>query len=320
MLQSKKITFLEDYSFDYSRTVKSKTLLERGYAIAESIIEANSKSFAFASKFLNRETKKSVVALYAFCRMVDDIVDESTSDPHVTDEILNQLMYIIDQLYYEDVSDDPVLIALGDTIRKHNIPKQYIHDLIEGVRMDLFKKEYSNFQELYLYSYRVASTVGLMMTHIFMENPSISTLKKAEKMGIAMQLTNILRDIKEDHQMGRIYIPQDWLQIWDVDTIDFEGDVVDGNLKRLIEYMISVARKYYLKGFDGVKDLPAGADFVVALSGQIYSGILEEIENNDYQVLEKRHYVSKLKKMMIATKLRFKFRRSLKAVKVLNSE
>jgi phytoene synthase len=319
MLQTNKFSIFEYPQTLQMRDEMSSSLLEQGYALAEGIIETNSKSFAFASKFLNKETKKSVVALYAFCRMVDDIVDETNADPHVTDEILNQLKYTIDQLYYEDVSHDPIMLALGDTLRKHEIPKQYVHELIEGVRMDLYKQEYANFQELYLYSYRVASTVGLMMTHIFLDNPSQTTLKRAESMGIAMQLTNILRDIKEDHERGRVYLPQDWLEIWDVKPDDFSGLETPEQLANLVTYMSQVAEKYYRKGFEGVKDLPAGADFVVELSGKIYSGILTEIKKSNFQVLHKRHYVSKMKKILIATKLRVKFRRSLRAVKVLNS-
>ncbi|MHA2100291.1 MAG: phytoene/squalene synthase family protein [Candidatus Kariarchaeaceae archaeon] len=319
MLQTNKFSILDYPLTNLSRDETSTSFLEQGYAIAEGIIEANSKSFAFASKFLNKETKKSVVALYAFCRMVDDIVDETNADPHITDEILDQLKYTIDQLYYEDVSQDPIMLALGDTLRRHQIPKQYVHELIEGVRMDLYKNTYENFHELYLYSYRVASTVGLMMTHIFLENPSKSTLKKAESMGIAMQLTNILRDVKEDYERGRVYLPQDWLQIWDVNLEDLSRTKTPEQLMKLVEYMSFVAQKYYRKGFDGVKDLPPGADFVVELSGRIYSGILTEIKKSNFQVLHKRHFVSKMKKILIATKLRVRFRRSLKTVKVLNS-
>ncbi|MHA2252520.1 MAG: phytoene/squalene synthase family protein [Candidatus Kariarchaeaceae archaeon] len=319
MLQNNNYSILEFPVTEVSRDDSTSSLLEQGYTIAEGIIEANSKSFAFASKFLNKNTKKSVVALYAFCRMVDDIVDETNADLHVTNDVLNQLKYTIDQLYYEDASDDPIMLALGDTLRKHNIPSKYVHELIEGVRMDLYKKEYANFRELYLYSYRVASTVGLMMTHIFLENPSKSTLRKAESMGIAMQLTNILRDVKEDYERGRVYLPQDWLKIWNVDETNFAYSSTDETLKNLVEYMSLVARKYYRKGFAGIKDLPPGADFVVELSGQIYSSILDEIKKSRYQILHKRHYVSKMKKILIAAKLRLKFRRRLKTVKVFNS-
>jgi len=179
------------------------TTLEESYQVCMEWMSEHSKSFYFASRFLPEDQRKSVAALYAVCRLSDDIVDEAPEGITI-DQInfeLDQLKKTISKLSNGYTSTNPILHAFGDTLRKHNIPVEYMHELIEGVRMDLTKKEYYSEDELDLYMFRVASTVGLMMTHIFIQNPRKQTLARAADLGRAMQLTNILRDIKEDFGM-----------------------------------------------------------------------------------------------------------------------
>ena len=185
--------------------------LEESYQVCLDWMQEHSKSFYFASRFLPEDQRKSVAALYAVCRLSDDIVDEAPENITV-DQInfeLDQLKQTISKLASGYTSRNPILHAFGDTLRQHQIPVTYMHELIEGVRMDLTKFEYYSEDELDLYMYRVASTVGLMMTHIFVNNPAPRTLARAADLGKAMQLTNILRDIKEDFLKGRIYLPEE---------------------------------------------------------------------------------------------------------------
>jgi phytoene synthase len=269
----------------------------------------HSKSFYFASRFLPQEQRKSVAALYAFCRLTDDIVDEApegTSIEEITD-LLDELKTAVERLAENFGTSDPILQAFGDTIRKHNIPLEYIHELIEGVRMDLAKKEYDTDKELDLYMYRVASTVGLMMTHIFLENPAPHTLARAADLGKAMQLTNILRDIKEDCNKGRIYLPEETREIYRVSKEDLKKKIVEENLKALMRYESERARAFYHIADLGIEELPPAAAYTVKVASRVYKEILNEIKRINYQVLSQRAIVSKFRKIRIALRVRLEF-------------
>ncbi|MFX0063439.1 MAG: phytoene/squalene synthase family protein [Candidatus Hermodarchaeota archaeon] len=285
--------------------------LENSYSSCLGIMEVHSKSFYFASRFLPPEQRQSVAALYAFCRLADDIVDESDLPTNEINGKLNQLKISVTQLSDGYISTNPVLHALGDTIRRYQIPVTHLHELIEGVRMDLNKKEYESISELDLYCYRVASTVGLMMTHIFLENPSPSTLARAADLGRAMQLTNILRDIKEDYERGRIYLPKEIRELYGVKLSDLENDTVNSNLVALLKYEIERAKGIYRLAKLGIKDLPPAAAYTIDVASRVYGDILNEIKRIDYQVLKQRAVVSKARKIVLATKVRLEYLREL---------
>jgi phytoene synthase len=177
--------------------------------------------------------------------------------------------------------------------------------------MDLNKKEYKTDEELDLYMYRVASTVGLMMTHIFLENPAPSTLARAADLGKAMQLTNILRDIKEDYNKGRIYLPEETRKLHEVSVSDFTGHTVKENLKELIRIESERAKTFYRSADIGIEALPPAGAYTVKVASSVYEDILNEIKRMDYQVLSQRAVVSKLRKIIIATKIRLKFFKKL---------
>ncbi|MHA2291153.1 MAG: phytoene/squalene synthase family protein [Candidatus Hodarchaeales archaeon] len=287
--------------------------LEDSYQRCLEWMEIHSKSFYFASRFLPLQQRKSVAALYAFCRMTDDIVDEapgSTTEEDIN-LLLDNLRITVVKLEQGYVSSDPILYAFGDTLFRHKIPVKYVHDLIEGVRMDLNKKEYKTDEELDLYMYRVASTVGLMMTHIFLENPAPSTLARAADLGKAMQLTNILRDIKEDYNKGRIYLPEETRKLHEVSVSDFTGHTVKENLKELIRIESERAKTFYRSADIGIEALPPAGAYTVKVASSVYEDILNEIKRMDYQVLSQRAVVSKLRKIIIATKIRLKFFKKL---------
>ena len=279
--------------------------LENSYNYCMNIMKDNSKSFYFASQQLPHEQQRSVGALYAFCRLVDDIVDESGKTNESITTILEELKITISKLSQGATSDNLILHAFGDTMRKYKIPTMYVFDLIEGVRMDLSKKEYYTNQELELYCYRVASTVGLMMVYIFMPNPSPSILARASDLGLAMQLTNILRDIKEDFGKGRIYLPAETRELYGVSKEDILLNNLNQSFINLLDYEIERTKGIYKIAELGIKELPKDVRTTILLASRIYGDILNQIKRNNYQILTKRAIVSKKRKILIALKIKF---------------
>jgi phytoene/squalene synthetase len=283
--------------------------LEESYQVCLDWMAEHSKSFYFASRFLPTDQRKSVAALYAVCRLSDDIVDEAPEGITITqiNYELDKLKQTITKLAKGYSSRNPILHAFGDTLRRHKIPVEYMHELIEGVRMDLKKNQYYSDDELDLYMFRVASTVGLMMTHIFIENPAKHTLARAADLGKAMQLTNILRDIKEDFLKGRIYLPEETRNDYKVTVEDLSSDKVNENLKSLIRYESERARAFYRMADLGIQELPPAAAYTVKVASSVYGEILNEIRRRNYQVLNQRAVVSKLRKIILAIRVRLEY-------------
>jgi len=265
----------------------------------------NSKSFTFASQYLSEEQKKSVGALYAYCRFTDDIVDEVWLPDSIKAERLDKLEAQIRDLENLQFTGNPILYALQDTVRKYDIPKKYLIELIEGVRMDLKINEYETVQQLDLYCYRVASIVGILMCYIFGSTSEIA-LERAADLGRAMQITNILRDISRDFEMGRIYLPRELREKFNVTIDDLVLKEESQGLVDLIKHEINRAREYYKLGKKGIIYLPDGADFTIEVASSVYAAILDEIERMDYNVLNNRAFVSKPRKIWIAAKLKLK--------------
>ena len=283
--------------------------LDESYKFCLDWMSVHSKSFFFASRFLSDDQRKSVAALYAFCRLTDDIVDEAAEEKSVQEinADLDNLKQIVVNLSNGYTSTNPILHAFGDTIKKHRIPIEYMHELIEGVRMDLNKSEYYTEDELDLYMYRVASTVGLMMTTIFISNPASRILARAADLGKAMQLTNILRDIKEDYNKGRIYLPKETRNLYGVTKTDFEKTNISNNLTALIRYETERARSYYKRADLGIEELPPSAAYTIKVASRVYGEILNEIKRRNYQILRQRAVVSKFRKIILALKVRLAF-------------
>lgn len=278
--------------------------LQTCYAYCMNVMKINSKSFYFASQQLPLEQRNGVGALYAFCRLVDDIVDESNKRREDINAILDQMKVNVSKLAQGENSDNAILYAFGDTLRKYNIPIEYVFDLIEGVRMDLSKKEYNTNQELYLYCYCVASTVGLMMIYIFMRNPTPSVLARAADLGLAMQLTNILRDVKEDMGKGRIYLPAETRKLYNVSKEDILSNNLTENFKNLLRYEIERTKGIYKIAELGIKELPKEVRTTILLASRVYGDILNQIKRNGYQILTRRAIVSKKRKIMIALQVK----------------
>lgn len=266
---------------------------------SKSIIKYYAKSFYFASAFLPKRKKLATYIIYSFCRYVDNIIDKprSRSKEELNYE-LDSIKTELSMAYKYGESEHPILGIFIKVIKQYGIPIEYAFDLIEGVRMDLNYYRYENFDELYKFCYRVAAVVGLMMTYI-LGFKNENTLIYAEKLGIAMQLTNILRDIKEDKDNGKIYLPLDEMRAYNITEEDFINENFNENFKNFIIFQSNRAKTFYDESKDGIPMLDKDSRFAIYAALKIYSGILQEIEKLDYNVFKQRAYVSTSKKISI---------------------
>lgn len=259
--------------------------------------QQSSSSFYYSFLFLSDTQRQAMTALYAFCREVDDIVDES-SDGFIA---ANKLNWWREEVYaiFHGQPNHPVAIALQTAINNYPLKESCFHELISGMEMDLQKKKYSNFNELSLYCYRVASTVGLLTIEILgYKNPD--THDYAHNLGIALQLINILRDVKEDAARGRIYIPQDELQKFAVTENMLVNGQSNDNTRQLFEFQAQRAEDYYNKAFSALSQADRYSQRTGIIMAEIYHELLKKIKANDYPVLHHRIKITKLKKLWIA--------------------
>lgn len=294
----------------------SRADLDRAYETCREITKTHAKSFYFSARFLKPAKRRPIYALYALCRLVDDEVDaaEVKSERDAINAVENWKQKL-DAVYQnadfeskeqrtKDKGQTEVLIAWRDMLKTYRIRQELALELMRGVLMDTHIKRYETFDELYVYCFRVASTVGLMSSEIFgYEKPE--TLEYAEALGIAMQLTNILRDVREDAAMGRIYLPQEDLRRFKVSEEQIFAGKVDANFVELMKFQIARAREYYAKAEKGIPLLEKDARFTVLLAARIYARILNEIERQNYDVFTRRAHTSKAQKIFSIPRIWF---------------
>lgn len=268
-----------------------KLKLEQAYLYCESIAKKHSKTFYLASSLLPFEKRRSARALYAFCRTSDDIVDrfDENHKQKLDDWRKRSLSDSISK-------DDPITIAWADTRFRFNIPSGYAEQLISGVEMDLNLKRYNTFDELTEYCYGVAGTVGLMVMHIIGFSDK-SAVTYAIKLGVALQLTNILRDIREDYMSGRIYLPQTELSGFGLNEENIAESLNDERWKKFMKFQIERNRILYKESLPGISMLNPDGRFAIGAAAELYRAILDDIESNDYNVFSRRAYVSDWRKI-----------------------
>lgn len=278
--------------------------LKRAYAFCREITRRHAKTFYLAIRFLPNEKQRSIFALYSLCRQLDDLVDEAESRENrghtvysvrKTLENWKRRLVRIDRI---SKGDHHILLAFSDVMRRFKIPLELPLQLLTGVGTDLQKKRYENFGELYEYSYRVASVVGLMCCEIFgYRTPEAR--EYAIDLGIAMQLTNILRDIGEDLQRNRIYLPRDEMGRFGVTEDDLFAHRLNDRFRSLMNWQINRARFYYRRSELGIPMLSSDSRLPVYLARYNYSRILEKIEEIDYRVFEQRAFLNCTEKLSI---------------------
>ncbi len=261
--------------------------LEKAYAHCEALTAVHSRSFYTASSLLPENKRRAVRALYAFCRITDDIVDDPTGD---VDSELNA--WRLNTLSPHPPVDDLVALAWADTRTRYQIPQKYAQQLLNGVARDMFQNRYDTFDELAAYSYGVASTVGLMSMHIIgFERPE--SIPYAIKLGVALQVTNILRDVGEDWRNGRLYLPQEDLHAFGLSETDIDAGVVSDRWRDFMRFQIARNRQLYAEAWPGIGMLHKDGRFSIGAAAGLYSGILDDIEAHDYDIFSRRAHVSK---------------------------
>lgn len=264
--------------------------LSQAYGHCQAVTKHSSKTFFLASGLLPAQKRDAARALYAFCRTVDDIVDNGDADAPAKLGLWRQRMS------YAGIEHDPVALAWQHARNTFHVPAVYAEQLIDGVERDMLQARYATFAELTTYCYGVACTVGLMSMHVigFAGNHAIPY---AIRLGTALQLTNILRDVGEDWRRGRVYLPQDELREFGLSDADIEAGEVTPEWRRFMQFQIERNRRLYEQGMAGVALLNADGRFAIQAATELYCGILNEIERNDYDVFSRRASVGKLGKL-----------------------
>jgi phytoene synthase len=265
---------------------------------AKEIAKESKSSFYYAFNLLPEEKREAMNIVYAFCRKTDDIVDETSESPDVKYEKLRKWRIEFERAFLGH-SEFPLLNKLGTTISKFNIPLDPFFELIKGMEMDLQKDRYKSFDDLQLYCYRVASTVGLMCIEIFgYKNPS--TKEFAINLGIALQLTNILRDISKDAEKGRIYLPEEDLQRFNYKESELMQKVYNNQFRELMIYETGRAKQYFNSATAHLDLDDKKTMFAARAMQHIYYKMLEKIIAADYDVFNNNIKVSKIEKVGIA--------------------
>ena len=279
--------------------------LKEAYAECRAITRYHAKTFYMATRFLPNHKQRGIFAIYSLCRYIDDLVDEAEDllekRELTEDDIrlkLESWKQKLRDTYDGKAHDNDILIAFSDVLRQYHIPIEMPFELMGGVCMDLFKNRYETFDELYDYSFKVASIVGLMTSQVF-GYESQEALGYAVDLGIAMQLTNILRDVGEDLQRDRIYLPQEDLDRFDVSEKELFNHRRTENVIELLDFQIQRTRRYYQRSDKGIGLLSSDSRLPVYLARQNYGRILDKIEENNYNVFDKRAYLNATEKFSI---------------------
>ena len=288
--------------------MKTSASVDESYKLCRQLTIKYSTTFYISTLLMSAAKRPAIWAIYAWCRRTDELVDNPVSTTFTTPETLDLWENRLEAIFAGHPQDD-FDVALVDTIQRYPMDIQPFRDMIAGQRMDLYRSRYETFEELYLYCYRVAATVGLSTTSVMgvakssdaapwnQQKSVYIPTEEAISLGIAKQLTNILRDVGEDAERGRIYIPLEDLARFNYSEQDLLKGVLDDRWRSLMRFQIERARKFYKNGERGIRYLSADARLPVWAALMHYSQILMRIEGNDYQVFNKRAYVPQWQKL-----------------------
>ena len=273
---------------------------------AKQISKGSNSSFYYAFNLLSSEKRNAMNTVYAFCRQTDDIIDEGLESHEIRYENLHKWRLELEKALH-GISNYSLLNKLATTIRKFNIPIDPFYELLKGMEMDLQKNRYLTFDDLQLYCYRVASTVGLMCIEIFGYKHQ-STKDFAVNLGIALQLTNILRDIKKDTEAGRIYLPEEDMKRFSYSEKDLLNLTYNENFRMMMHYEVNRARYYFEEATKSLNLDDKGKMFAARAMQHIYTRILDKIVDADYDVYNNDVKASKLEKIWISLGVWAKYR------------
>ena len=295
------------------RRMKPQCSLEQSYELCRQVTAKYSKTFYLGTMLMTEQKRRGIWSIYMWCRRTDELVDGPQA-ALTTTNTLDDWEVNLESVFAGNPVDD-YDVALVDTIEQFNLDIQPFRDMIDGQRMDLYRSRYETFEELKLYCYRVAGTVGLMSAQImgletfsdrlqvpwanpYERNGAQDPIEQAIALGIANQLTNILRDVGEDTRRNRIYLPQEDLRLFNYTEAELFDGVIDDRWQALMKFQIERARKFFELAESGVSALEKDARWPVWSALVLYRQILNVIERNSYDVFTKRAYVPDLRKML----------------------
>jgi phytoene synthase len=255
--------------------------MDTGYHSSRAIIAAGSKSFAAAAKLFSRDIREDVYFLYAWCRHCDDEIDGQSLgfgneqlSPAEQRQRLQRIQQMTKAALNGGAVGDPAFQGLRQVAKRHQIPDQYPLELVEGFVMDVERRRYYTIEDTLLYCYHVAGVVGIMMAYI-MGVRDKDVLKRAADLGIAFQLTNIARDVMDDAENDRVYLPENWLTSTGVPVADIEQPQNRDAVFKVVKRLLGVADRYYASAREGVKDLPLSCAWAISAADRVYHNIGE---------------------------------------------
>ena len=270
--------------------------LAQAYEECRLITRREAKNFYYAFLTLPADRRKAIYVVYTFCRYCDDSVDNVGSlDQKLS--MLEELKRKLD-LSYRRRATEPVFLGLSDVVQNYDIPQDYFRGVLSGVESDLVKTRYQNFEELRQYCYQVASVVGLICLQIFGYRDDRAK-QHAVDLGIAMQLTNIARDVGEDLELDRIYLPQEEISRFGYSEEELRAGMMNDSFRELMKFQAQRARHYFQSGFLLQPFLAPRSRACPAVLGRLYNVILDRIEGANYDVLHQRISLSKGEKLRV---------------------
>ncbi len=272
--------------------------LARSYEYCRQVARTQARNFYYSFTVLPPEKRAAMCAIYAFMRYSDDISDEAAEDRSKESQLASW-REALDRAFDGDYGDSLILPAFHDTALRHAIPKRFFHELIDGAEMDLTTTRYQTFEDLHRYCYRVASVVGFVCIHVWGFTGGEAAYEPAEACGLAFQLTNILRDIKEDAGRGRIYLPLEDLRRFGYSEEELLQGVTDERFHALMRFEVERAREYYEKALPLVPLIDPVSRPTFIIMYRIYRGLLDRIEHQGYDVFAHRARLSTARKMGI---------------------
>jgi phytoene synthase len=283
--------------------------LEQAYEQCRQETAQWAKTFYLGTLLMPPAKRRAIWAIYVWCRRTDELMDSTEAQARPLQELADRLDAWEERTreLFEGQVRDGLDLVMRDTLERYPQPLQPYLDMIEGQRMDLRQHRYASFEELELYCYRVAGTVGLMTQEVMGLDPAYTsapwsdapdTSEAAVALGIANQLTNILRDVGEDRGRGRIYLPQDDLARFGYSEAELLAGVLNDNWRDLMRFQVERARAWFNRSEAGVRWLAPDARWPVWASLRLYRGILDVIEQHNYDVFNKRAYVPRAGKLL----------------------
>jgi phytoene synthase len=272
--------------------------VEESYRFCRGVARRRAKNFYYSFLLLERPQRDAMCAIYAFMRQCDDLSDDPAAEKSKLPEAVALWRLELSRALRGDMGSNPIWPAFSDTVRRYSIPHRFFHEMIDGISSDLEPRRVETYQELYRYCYQVASVVGMTVIHIFGFD-SVKALLLAEKCGVAFQLTNILRDVREDALLGRVYLPREDLERFGVPVEQLRSGVEDERFRDLMRFESRRAHEFYEESAQLMSLIHSKSRRSLWALREIYGGLLTRIEESNYSVLTRRINVPRSAKIML---------------------